>query len=234
MRRATRAVRYAVTSRTSRACFLDVLVGPVVSCLLMLDGSHPLHGSAVRIGREAVGFLGQDGAGKSTMAAACVLDGHGLLVDDVLTIAWRGSAPYVMPGYPEIRLWPGSGRRLVPAFDRLSRVVPTAAKRRLDPRQVAGGFVRAPVRLRALYELQRSSTVAAPRAQALPPRDAFLALLRHLYNTALLTRPILAGQFRQLATLAQRVPIRRLLVPRAGHHPLELPRIVLDDLRCLP
>lgn len=232
VRPATRDVRYAAAPRATREAFLDVLLGPVVSCLLIADGRHPLHGSAVRIGREAVGFLGQDGAGKSTMAAVCSLAGHGVIVDDVLTIAWRKSTPYVMPGYPEIRLWPGSGRRLVPAFDRLPRVVPTAAKRRLDPRRSAGGFVRRPVRLRALYELRRSSTIKAPRVRALSSQETFVTLLRHLYNTALVTRTTLAGQFQQLGMLARRITIRQLLLPRAGYDLTQLPRVVLDDLQC--
>lgn len=226
-----RQVQYARVPGASSAAFRDCLIGPVAACLLTLDGRHPLHASAVRIAGEAVAFLGQPGVGKSTMAAACLLAGYPVIADDLLTIRWQGATPCVCPGYPEIRLWPGSGRRLIPRFDRLPRVVPTASKRYLDPRQHGAGFADAPVPLRAIYELRRSKRLTRPRVEPVAPHDAFLLLLPHLYNTAMQAPQMLAEQFHQLGALARGVTIRRLILPRAGFAPTRLPDVVLHDLQ---
>lgn len=230
----SRRVEYALSPRLSPAVFFDLFVNPTLSFLLREDGCDPLHGSVVQIGQDAVGFLGQPGAGKSTVAASFVMSGYGLVTDDLLAFRWHRGRAWVMPGYPEIRLWPRSGKRLVPEFSALPHVVPTASKRRLDPRTCAGGFIRTPVPLRALYELRWSRDASAPRIQSLAPSEAFLALVRNLYNTALLDPDTLAGQFQALGRLAQHVPVRRLLLPRAATNPKALPRLLLKDLRRVP
>ena len=225
-----REVRYALETGVSREAFLDLLLGPVVSLLLTVEGSDPLHGCAVQVGKEALAFLGQPGTGKSTMAAAFVLAGHRLVVDDLLTLQWRGSRPWVMPGYPEIRLWPGSGKRLIPAFSRLPRVVPTASKRRLDPRRFTGGFAHGPVALRAFYELRRARSISRPMILPLPPREAFLVLASNLYNLMFVSPRFLERQFHAFGTLTSRIPVRRFWLPYTVHDPLRLPQVVLDDL----
>ena len=49
---------------------LSYLVGPVLGLLLRLRGVVCLHGSAVAIGDRGIIFVGAEGAGKSTTAAA--------------------------------------------------------------------------------------------------------------------------------------------------------------------
>ncbi len=225
-----RQLHYWLAPQASPEAFLDVLLGPMVSYLLLMEGYDPLHGSAVRVGRRAIGFLGPPGAGKSTLAAALLLAGYGLVADDLLTLVWQRQQPLVMPGYPEIRLWPGSGQRLLPeAFTQLPRVVPTASKRRLDPRDVAAGFVTTALPLRVLYDLHRSTRLRRPAIRALSPSAAFLALVRNLYNTALVTPDILTRQFRHLAQLSTRVPVRQLLLPQRWVEPTRLAEIIVAD-----
>ncbi len=48
------------------------LTGSVLSLLLYQRGNLVLHGSVVETGGQAVAFLGHSGAGKSSIAAACV------------------------------------------------------------------------------------------------------------------------------------------------------------------
>ena len=141
-------IEYFLAPGLSREVFLDILLGPVVSYLLLFEKSDPFHASAVRVGNAAACFLGPSGAGKSTLAAAFLRMGYGVVVDDVLAIEWPGNRPHVVPGYPEIRLWPGSGKKLYRDFDRLPRVVPASSKRRLDPRVFGGGFSRKAVPVR--------------------------------------------------------------------------------------
>jgi hypothetical protein len=229
IRLTSRRIEYDLKPGVPGDAFADVVVGPLLSSLLLLEGDTPLHGSALKIGGRAACFLGAPGAGKSTAAAACVLGGFGLITDDLLTIRERGATAHVFPGYPEIRLWPGMGRRLVPAFDTLPRVVPTASKRRLDPRRCAGGFVVHPVPLAIMYQLRRTGRVSRPTIEPLSRSEAFFTLVRNLYNTAFVTDDVLARQFAHLTALAARYPVRRLSVPRSGD-PRRIPGVVLRDL----
>jgi len=46
-----------------------------------------------------VAFVGAEGAGKSTTAAAFALEGHGVLSDDVVALAENASEFVVLPAY---------------------------------------------------------------------------------------------------------------------------------------
>lgn len=78
----------------------------VLPRLLHLRGITCLHASAVRVGRNVVGFLGRSGMGKSTVAASLVACGHLLVSDDVLPVfqAADGTGVVCGPGLAEFRL----------------------------------------------------------------------------------------------------------------------------------
>lgn len=83
------------------------LLGPVLAVLLHQRGQLVLHSSAVAMNGGAVAFLGGQGLGKSTLAAALHARGYGILVDDVLALEvnQRGY-PLVFPGFAQLKLWP--------------------------------------------------------------------------------------------------------------------------------
>jgi hypothetical protein len=60
-----------------------MLQGRLMAYLLRQRGCLPLHASAVAIDGQAILFLGESGAGKSTTAAAFYSRGHSVLADDV-------------------------------------------------------------------------------------------------------------------------------------------------------
>lgn len=226
-----RRVEYRLSPGASPDALREFLAGPIAAALLTFEGEDPLHGSAVSVEGGALCFLGEPGAGKSTLAAAFLQAGYPLITDDLLTIRWRGRRPVALPAYPEIRLWPATGRRLIRDFDALPTVMPATKKRRLDPRRYRGGLARRPVPVRVLYELRPSSGAGRPRSQPLGPREAFMALTRHRYNTTMLNESILTRQFHALSLLAVRAPIRKLWVPRFADLDLRrLPALILKDL----
>lgn len=226
-----RRVKYRLRHGASPDALHEFLAGPIAAALLTFEGEDPLHGSAVSAGGRALCFLGEPGAGKSTLAAAFLQAGYPLVTDDLLAIRWQGRRPVALPAYPEIRLWPATGRRLIREFGALPAVMPSTKKRRLDPRNYPGGFARHPVSIQVIYELQPSKAIRRPQSQPLRPREAFMALTRHRYNTTLLNEPILTRQFHALSLLADRVSVRRLLVPRQADADLrKLPDLILKDL----
>ncbi|HEX9780869.1 MAG TPA: hypothetical protein VGB20_06625 [bacterium] len=227
----TRTLRCRPAPGAGREMLLSVLLGPVLSHLLLLEGSFPIHASAVEIGGCAAAFFGPPGAGKSTVAAALFLAGHPVITEDLLAVTWHRDEPYAHPSVPEIRLWPGSGRRLLGgAFHRLPRVVPTASKRRIDPAAGWGRFSSRPAPLGRLYELV-PARVRRPSIEPLGARDAWRALMRNRYNLWPQSVETQARQLDALARLAGAAPGRRLIVPRAMRDPAHLVPLIRRDLR---
>src|SRR3569833_489545 len=81
-----------------------LLAGRFFGYLLRQRGYLALHASAVAVGGNAVLFLGESGAGKSTMAAAFHTRGHQVLADDVAAVRVMGAGPELLPAWPGVRL----------------------------------------------------------------------------------------------------------------------------------
>lgn len=82
----------------------DHLVPRVVSA----SGKLVLHGSVVRIGSALAVFLGETGAGKSTLAASLDAKGYELLGDDAVVVAPIDGVFHGEPVYRSLRLYPDS------------------------------------------------------------------------------------------------------------------------------
>ena len=82
------------------------LLGSAFGALLHQRGLLPLHANAIEIQDKAVAFMGEQGAGKSTLAAWFYDRGHGLLADDVCVIGFDSDGhALAYPGLPRMRLW---------------------------------------------------------------------------------------------------------------------------------
>ena len=82
------------------------LLGSCLGILLLQRRILPLHGSAVAIEGKAYVFIGERGAGKSTIASSFMQKGYPLLTDDVIAVSLlEGDKPWVIPAYPQQKLW---------------------------------------------------------------------------------------------------------------------------------
>ena len=83
------------------------LLGSAMGILLHQKGLLPLHANAIEIDGRAVAFMGETGAGKSTLAAWLHDAGHRVIADDVCVLGIDGERERVgvHPGMPRIRLW---------------------------------------------------------------------------------------------------------------------------------
>ena len=93
--------------------FRHLLLNQVLPRLLALRGRTVLHGSAVAIGSAAVGFLGDSGMGKSTLAASFGLNGYEVLADDGLVLDDTSAGFVVVPSFPTLRLLDASASALL-------------------------------------------------------------------------------------------------------------------------
>lgn len=154
--------REVIVDISPSASMLEVrvlLLGNVLGLLCHLRGLLPLHASCVRIGDEAVAFMGDSGSGKSTLAAALALRGHSLLSDDVCAVDMSSGTPLVLPSFPAVRLLNSSvdvvGIRSAHDGSVLEDV--SAEKHKFRLVRVDQPHV-SPVRLGAVYQLDPTMT----------------------------------------------------------------------------
>ena len=82
------------------------LLGSAFGALLHQRGLLPLHANAVEIDGRAAVFMGEAGAGKSTLGAWFHDHGFRVIADDVCVVRFdHNGGVLVCPGLPRLRLW---------------------------------------------------------------------------------------------------------------------------------
>lgn len=97
-------INYEILGADEKTLKLFVL-SEAIGISLFLKGYFVLHGSCVLINEEAKAFLGEPGAGKSTTATAFWKAGNTILSDDLTVIKVINGKPYVLPAFPQIKVW---------------------------------------------------------------------------------------------------------------------------------
>ena len=200
------------------------ILGPALGLILFQRGFLVLHASVVGRQGRALAILGNNGWGKSTVAAALHAKGYDLVADDVAAIAIGDDGPGVLPGFPQVKLWPEAAALLGETPEDLPLLHPGFDKRAWP---AARGFSLEVRRLDRLYVLAAGS---APSIEPLEPRDACLELLAHWYGHrfggGLLRSEAAGSHLRQCATLAGQVPMYRLWRSGGSKALLELADLV--------
>jgi len=115
-----------IIERSSESADHEVLLflmGSAMGALLHQRNILPLHGSAIDIGEKGVIFLGPSSIGKSTIAAGFQKKGYPLLADDVCAVtALNGCIPEIIPGFPRLKLWADTLKKLKEDKNELNRV----------------------------------------------------------------------------------------------------------------
>jgi hypothetical protein len=198
------------------------LLGPVLGILLRLRGVTCLHASAVAFGDIAVAFVGSEGAGKSTTAAALARHGYAILSDDVVALAERDGSFFVHPAYPYLCLWPESVESLYGSPEALPKFSANYEKRFLSLGTQQLRFAERALPLAAIYILGDRRGEPAPLVEELAPQKAFLSLVANTFATNTLDSGMRAKEFEILARLAPSVPVRGLC---AHHDASRLPEL---------
>jgi len=215
------------------------LLGPVLGILLRLRGVPCLHGSAVAVGGRALALLGGQGAGKSTTAAAFARLGFPVLTDDITVLREEADAFWVLPGDPNVCLWPKSVEYLygsptaLPLIISHNVLMPEWDKRWLNLTVPGYRFQSQPLPLGAIYILGDRQDDAGPRVEEVSGADRLMLLIANNYGSAILDKERRAREFEALGRLLDRTPVRRI-IPRAG--PAYLPQLceaILADFAAL-
>ena len=106
-------------------CVIEHIINDHLAPRLLAElGELVLHASAVRFGDRIALFLGETGAGKSTLATSLHQAGHLLLGDDAVIVTRAPDGYCAQAVYPSLRLYPeaiesliGSGATTTPMAD---------------------------------------------------------------------------------------------------------------------
>jgi len=204
---------WMVADSSDEHFFLPVATFTLGVCL-NLQGQIAIHANAVDLAGQAVAFVGDSGRGKSTLTAYCLLQGAGLITDDVFTADAQALA---QPGYPRLKLLPQTGQQLG-----LQALALSGLKIHYQPQHLQAKFQEQPVPLRTIYLLEES-TDGRIYSETVPPSQAVFALLTHSYH-ALLGNMLYQSFSYRLAEdpslldayvgLVTQVPVKRLYYPR--------------------
>ncbi len=201
--------------------------GAILGFVLRRRGATCLHASAVGIAGRAVLFIGQAGAGKSTLAAAFARQGYPVLCDNIAALVKSEVGLQVQSAYPFIRLWSDSVETLWGRADALPRILPahpTWSKRYLDLSGPNYHFQAEPLPLGAIYMLDdRLAEDRAPYTEHASPRAALLNLLANIYPYGLSD---LASQTRDFTLLGRVIKAGRVRSLHPHADPLRLPLMI--------
>jgi hypothetical protein len=205
------------------------ILGPALGLVLYQRGLLVLHASVVARDGEAIAFLGKNGWGKSTIAAALHAKGFDVVADDVAAVALDHDRASVLPGFPQMKLWPEAAKLLGETPERLPLLHPGFDKRGW---RATRGFSLEPRRLQRVYVIAAGP---APAIERLEPREGCFELLSHWYGhrfgQGLLQSNSAALHLRQCVALAGLVSMHRLSRSGGSTTLLELADLVDEDLR---
>jgi predicted ATPase len=209
---------------------LSYLVGPIMGVLLRLRGAVCLHASAVNIGDRAIVFVGSEGAGKSTTAAAFAEQGFPVLSDDIVALVEREQQFHVLPAYRRINLWPDSVKLLYGSPQALPQITPEWEKRCLRLGEDGKTqFEERALPIAVIYVLGGSRANSAESVGRISQKTAMMTLITNAYATNLLDAKQRAEEFVVLSRLAAAVAVRQINVRREAVGPHELCKVIRQD-----
>jgi hypothetical protein len=195
--------------------FQVYLLGQALSYALVKQGFEPLHATAIVVNGGAAVLLGSSGFGKSSLAA-CFLDaGHRLLTDDLLILRPTRRGVMAYPGPPRIKLFPQLARRFRHEAAR-GVAMNLESKKLILPLHHTQSTLD-PVPLKGIYALLPPRSKArkhAIRISVLPPREAFIALVKNTFNYRIVTPSRLERQFEAATQVVSVMPVKKVAYPR--------------------
>ena len=215
-----RDVAFCRAPEASDARVAALLVGPVLAVVLHQRGQLVLHASAVSRSAAAVAFLGEAGAGKSTLAGFLCARGFRVVADDFIGLSEQ--APMLTPAFPALKLWP-------PAVTAVARLAPRIPLHEATDKAIVGmgaAFRSRSVRLRRLYVLAAG---AAAAVEPMAAGEQVAALMRHSYGAGALHGHRPGAHFSRCAEVVRQIGVSRLVVPRTMDALSDVARLVLDD-----
>jgi len=209
-----------------------LLLDQVLPRALAQQGRLVLHAGAVRVGDQAIAFIGESGCGKSTLTASFDAAGYSLLSDDSLVLIPGDSFTPALRTYPSLRLWPEAVSGLYAQPPALASVAHYTAKQRVIMTNVAAG-TNMPLPLAALYVLApKTKTVnASISLTRLKPCETCMTIIGNSFQLDVTDRRRVADVFADASRIAEHLPAFSLIYPRDFARLPEVHEAILNQLR---
>lgn len=204
------------------------ILGTCMGALLLQRRILPMHGSAVAIDGKAYAIIGHSGNGKSTLASAFLQRGYRLLSDDIIAVTLgENNMPYVIPAYPQQKLWEESMQafgmetsQYRPLYDRETKyAIPVQSQ-----------FADEALPLAGIFELVKTEESKA-RLRRIEKLERLQLLHRHTYRNLLLADSGLSEWHLQTtASFAGKVDFYQLCRPVQQFTAHQLSSIILTAI----
>ena len=215
----------------SREAFQTYLFAQVLSFALIRQGVEPFHCTAVVSDGKAVGFLGDCGYGKSSLAAAFLTKGYRILTDDLLVLKEVGQDFLAIPSFPRIKLFPEAALTLLGGYTGGTPMNPFTQKLifALRPEQIC----QTPVPFQAFFVLRPPNARLSGKRitiRTLHKRRACFDLIANTFNSKLADPDRQQRLLSWASRLANRIPVKSLSYPRDLSRLPEVAEAVLRNL----
>ena len=212
-----------------------LLLDQVLPLALNHRGKEVLHGAAVVTPYGSCAFVGPTGSGKSTLAASFLSSGYSVLADDCVVLEACGEDIVTIPSYPGLRLWDEAIDVLFGKTGRYAPVAHYTPKQRFNSAVSASTFHSSAVPLAGIYLLEslvgrHAASASLIQRPLLGKRDALMTLLSQAFKLDIADQRMLTQEFEFLHRLVNRIPVRRLFIPKSFHALPEVRAGILQDL----
>ena len=208
---------------------LAYLLVDALSFSMVRLGWEPLHATAVATDHGVVGFLGNSGDGKSTLAALLLQQRCKLVTDDMLVLVRDRETWLAQPGPPRLKLYRDMADHILGVAPGRIAMNPDTTK--LIVPLDTDDCTAEPHPLRALYVLRSvGEDRSSVRIEQLSPAAAFPRVLAHTAGHYPSEIARLQRQFEFTTTLVRETPVKTLSYPREKAEMARLRDAVLADL----
>ncbi len=203
-------IEYTPVPGASNEIIVDSLLGECLAVALLQKDRLVLHASVVAWDNEAVLFLGESGAGKSSLAFLATQDGAAAMSDDLAVIHMKE----VLCGLPQLHVWPELLEQHSRSPEDYELVYPGASKRVVryaispDASTVKVAFVVEPGNSFKIQALQGSEKLVALLSHGFP------AHLKRNYDFDFVDKDGEAWFFAQCIALVQDLDVYRVTRPQ--------------------
>ncbi len=182
----------------------SLILGPAMGIYLHMQGRIVLHASTINMQGKGVGFVGHNGAGKSTTTSYFLKKDYPLVADDVSSIEFINNIPLVYPGIPRIKLWPET-RDL---WDKELECFPIHSQS-TKMSCVVDNFHDEAMPLKDIYVIERGECT---HIQDIPPQEGLIELIRNSYCANIFSTSYQKESLADYGKLMKKISLKRLYI----------------------
>lgn len=204
------------------------ILGTCMGIILLQRKVIPLHGSLIEIEGKAYAFVGHSGAGKSTLASSFINQGYKLVSDDLIAVSLKDRQPWVVPSYPQQKLWQESLNIFGMERSDYDSIYGREEKYTIP---INSHFYSEPLPLGGIFELTKNEQPVV-EIQSIPNLNRFHMLFNHTYRNFLLHKlNIMDWHFSLSTEIIPNIMIYQVSRPIVGVTVEVIQEIILNTIK---